>query len=99
MVHISVQSSLSRVEKKVVVPNPKRIWRRKETPSVISSSDSQEGGGGEAGRQNLKMAKKRGVVADITPPVGAEPPTLRTMLFQGIMRASMYLLVFPRRRR
>jgi hypothetical protein len=50
------------------------------------------------GWQDLKRENKCGV--DIMPPVIEEPPMLRTMLFQGgrmmrIMRAAMYLLVFP----
>ena len=56
---------------------PQFIWRRK------SSQAGQEGGCGVEGKQDLKMAKTRDVVADITPPFRAGPQALRTTLLEG----------------
>jgi hypothetical protein len=55
-------------KKKVVAPKSKLMWHRKVVPNVMSSQASQEGGGGVVGRQDLKMAKTRDDVVDITPP-------------------------------
>jgi hypothetical protein len=57
----------------------------------MSRQASQLGGGGVVGRQDLKMAKMHDEVVDIMPPFQADPPALRTTLFEGgmmrIMRA------------
>jgi hypothetical protein len=82
-VHVQQQRAPSRVDKKMVVaPKSKLMWLRKAVPNVMSSQASQEGGCGEVGRRDLNMAHKRDVV-DITPPFRADPPVLRTTLFEG----------------
>jgi hypothetical protein len=50
------------------------IWRRKEVqpPRAVSSRAGQEGGCGEEGKQDLKMANMRGAI-DIPPPFRADP--------------------------
>jgi hypothetical protein len=82
-IHVQRQRAPSRVEKKkVLAPQSKLVWRRKEVPSSMSSPASREGGGGVVGRQDLKMAKTCGDVADLTPPAGEDLPALRTTPFQ-----------------
>ena len=67
----------------MVAPKSKFIWRRKDAPSAVSSQAGREGGCGVVGRQDLKMAKTRDAVVDITPPFRADPHALRTTLFEG----------------
>jgi hypothetical protein len=67
----------------VVAPKYKLTWQRKEAPSVISSSASQEHGDGMAGRRDLKMTMKRRDVVHLIPPVGEDPLALSASPFQG----------------
>jgi hypothetical protein len=86
-VHVQQHKAPSRVEKKkkVEAPKYKFIWRRKEVrPSrAVSSRAGQEGGCGEVGKQDLKMANMRGAIVDIPPPFQADPHALGTTLFEG----------------
>ena len=54
-----------------------------QAPRVVSSQAGQEGGCGEVGRQDLKMATTRDAVVHITPPFQADPHALGTTLFEG----------------
>jgi hypothetical protein len=78
-VHVQQCKVPSRVEKeKVVTPKYMFIWRRKEVqpPRAVSSRAGQEGGCGEEGKQDLKMANMRGAIVDILPPFRADPHAL-----------------------
>jgi hypothetical protein len=86
-VHVKQHKVPARVEKKKVEAHKyKFIWRRKEVqlPRVVSSRVGQEGGHGEEGRQDLKMATTRDDCVDITLPFGADPHALETMLFEEV---------------
>ena len=52
-------------------------------PTAEASRAGQEGGCGVEGKRDLKMAKTRDVVVDITPPFRADPQELRTTLLEG----------------
>jgi hypothetical protein len=69
----------------VKVTTYKFIWRRKEVqpPRAVSSRAGQEGGCGEKGKQDLKMANMHGGIVDIPLPFRADPHTLGTTLFEG----------------
>jgi hypothetical protein len=82
-VHVQQQRAPSRVEKKVVVPKSMLMWLQNVVSNAMASQASQEGGCGEVGRQDLKMATKHDAVVDITRPFRADPLVLRTMLFKG----------------
>jgi hypothetical protein len=85
-VHVQQRKVLARIEKKKVeAPKYKNIWRRKEVqpPRVVSSRAGQEGGCGEEGKQDLKMANMHGAILDIPPPFRADPHALGTTLFEG----------------
>jgi hypothetical protein len=84
-VHVQQHRARLRVEKKVVAPKSKLMWRRKEAPSAESSQASREGGCGVVGRQDLKTANKRDAFVDITTPFQADPHTLGITLFEGGM--------------
>ena len=75
------QRAPSSIEKKVVAPRSKLMWRRKEAPSVVSSQAGREGGCGVVGKQDLKTANKRDAI--IPPPFQADPHALGTMLLEG----------------
>jgi hypothetical protein len=84
-VHVQQRKVPSRIEKKKVeAPKSKFIWQRKEVqpPRAISSQAGQEGGCGEGGKQDLKMANMRGAIVDIPPPFRADPHALGTTLFE-----------------
>lgn len=83
-VHVRQQRVPARVERKrVVAPMSRLVWRRKEAPTAVPSRAGQEGGCGVVGRQDLKMAKTRDAVVDITPPFLADPRALGTTRFEG----------------
>jgi hypothetical protein len=82
-VHVQPQRAPSRVEKKVVTPKCKLMWRRKEAPSVVSSQAGQAGECGVVGKQDLKMANMRGVIVDIPPPFRADPHALGQRFLGG----------------
>jgi hypothetical protein len=70
-VHVQQRKVPARIEKKKVeAPQYKFIWRRKEVQPrrVVSSRVGQEGGCGEEGKQDLKMANMRCAIVDIPPP-------------------------------
>ena len=69
-------------KKKMVVPMPRRVWRRKASAAEASRA-GQEGGCGVVGRQDLKMTKTRDAFVDITLPFPADPHALGTTLFEG----------------
>jgi hypothetical protein len=82
-VHVRQQRVPARIERKrVVAPMFRLVWRRKEAPTAVPSRAGQEGGCGVVGRQDLKMAKTRDVVVDITPPFLADPRALGTTRFE-----------------
>lgn len=83
-VHVQQHKVPARVEKKLVAPRSKLVWRRKEmqASSLVSSRGGQEGGSGEVGKQDLKMAKTRDDFVDITPPFREDPHALGTTLFE-----------------
>jgi hypothetical protein len=85
-VHVKQRKVPVRFEKKKVeAPKYKFIWRRKEVqpPMAVSSRAGQEGGCGEVGKQDLKMANMIGAIVDIPPPFRADPHALGTTLFEG----------------
>jgi hypothetical protein len=54
-----------------------------QPPRALSSRAGQEGGGGEEGKQDLKMANMRGAIVDIPPPFRADPHALGTKFLKG----------------
>ena len=56
-----------------------------ETQGGVSSRAGQEGGCGEEGKQDLKMAKTREAILHITPPLRSDPQALGTTLLEGGM--------------
>jgi hypothetical protein len=85
-VHVQQRKVPARIEKKKVEAPPyKFVWRRKEVqpPRAVSSRAGQEGGCGEAGKQDLKTANMRGAIVDIPPPFRVDPHALGTTLFEG----------------
>jgi hypothetical protein len=54
-----------------------------QSPRAVSSRAGQEGGCGEEGKQDMKMADMRGAIVDIPPPFRVDPHALGTTLFEG----------------
>jgi hypothetical protein len=68
-------------KKKMFAPKSKIMWRRKETPHVVSSQATRDGGCGVVGRQDLKMARTCDV--HITSAFREDPHALETVLLEG----------------
>jgi hypothetical protein len=90
-VHVQQCKIPARIEKKKVeAPKYKFIWRQKEVqpPMAVSSRAGQEGGCGEASKQDLKMTTMHGAILDILPPF-----LMRTSLLHSHLHLLLMILL------